>query len=143
MLVDQNDPDSMYAVVVEGIRINGVEVPPNTRIRREGIRARVLADGTRILSDGYPHLRDRRPPPGWAESISHLGLGMQVPLMADGRALGTLFAGWHRGSSHACAARAEADQVQTFGDFAALAVGCGGHGLTGWATLSPPRGRPH
>jgi hypothetical protein len=140
MLVDQNDPESMYAVVVEGIRIDGAEVPPNTRIPREGLRARVLADGKRILSDGYPHLRDRRPPPGWAESVSHLGLGMQVPLIADGRARGTIFAGWHRRSPHACAARAEADQVQTFADLAALALACRGHGLTAWTTLQSSEG---
>ncbi|MGW5361965.1 GAF domain-containing protein [Actinopolymorpha pittospori] len=137
-LADQNDPDSMDVVAFEGI--DGAEVPPNTRIRREGIRAHVLADGRRVLSDGYPHLKDRRPPPGWAESLSHLGLGMQVPLFADGRARGTLFAGWHRRSPHAYAARAEAAQVQTFADLAALALARRGHGLTGWTTFQSSEG---
>ena len=131
LLVDPNDPNSMYVVDFEGI---DCEIPPNTRIRREGIRARVLADGKRVLSDGYPHLKDIRPPPGWAESLSHLGLGIQVPLIADGRALGTLFAGWHKGSPHARAARAEADQVQTFADLAALTLACRDR-LSGLTTL--------
>ncbi|MGW5362707.1 GAF domain-containing protein [Actinopolymorpha pittospori] len=120
MLVDENDADSMYAVVFEGI--GGDEMPPDVRIPREGLLERVLADGKRIVSDDYTHLPGHQPPPIWAANISRVGLGMQVPLVADGQALGTVFAGWDRGSPHARTARAEAEQIQTFADLAALAL---------------------
>ena len=120
MLVDRLDPTSMYVVVFEGI--NDAYIPPDTRIPRAGLVARVLETRQRIVSDDYPHLTDHQAPPEWSEPLSQIGLGMQIPLIADREPLGTLFAGWHRGSPHAPAARADAEQVTTFADLAALAL---------------------
>ncbi|MGW5360754.1 GAF domain-containing protein [Actinopolymorpha pittospori] len=120
MLVDQLDPTSMYVVVFEGIE--GVGIPPDTRIPRRGLVEQALQSHQCVVSDDYPHLEGFQPPPEWLEPLSHIGLGVQVPLIAEGEGLGTLFAGWHRGSPRAPAARAEAEQVRTFADLAALAL---------------------
>lgn len=120
MLVDQDDPESMYVVTFEGI--DGAEAPPNPRIPRDGLLARVIVEGKRIVRADYPNLLGYRPPAGWAETLSRIGLGMQVPLVADGVPLGTLFVGWHRDSPYARAARADVEQVQAVADIVAPTI---------------------
>ncbi len=120
MLADPQDPDSCYVIVFEGLGM--ADAPPDLRIPRAGLLARVLATGQRIVSDDYPQQEGHDPPEIWAEALSSVGLGTLIPLGADGQVLGALFAAWRRGSPHERTAAAQIEQVQTLADLTALAL---------------------
>ena len=120
LLADPTDPDGVFVVVFEGGGI--VPAPPDLRIPRAGLLARVLDSGEPVVSDDYPHLPGHDPPQEWRNALAGVGLGMMVPFAADGKVLGTLFVAWRRGSPQAHLAREEVVQVQTFAALAALAL---------------------
>jgi len=120
ILIDPSDQDSLAVPVFEGVGMP--EVPPDMRIPRRGLVARVIESGNFIVSHDYPNEPGHNPPPAWAAPLSTIGLGMVMPLAPDGDVIGVLFAGWRRGSPHERLAAAEALQVQTFADLAALAL---------------------
>ncbi|WP_092654639.1 GAF domain-containing protein [Actinopolymorpha singaporensis] len=120
LLVDPSDTDSVHTVVFEGVGIPGV--PSDLNIPRQGLVASVIESGRRVVSADYARLEGHLPPSEWQAALSVVGLGMLIPLIADGQMLGVLFAAWRRGSPHENIAAGEVEQVQTFADLASLAL---------------------
>ncbi|MGW0231301.1 GAF domain-containing protein [Actinopolymorpha singaporensis] len=120
LLADPIDPGSVFVVVFEGGGL--VPAPPDLRIPRAGLLARVLDSGEPVVSDDYPNELGHDPPPAWQKALASVGLGMMLPLTTDGEVLGTLFVAWRRGSPDAPLAREEVVEVQIFADLAALAL---------------------
>ena len=120
LLADPTDPGAVFVVVFEGGGL--LPAPPDLRIPRAGLLARVLDSNEPVVSDDYPHELGHDPPPAWRNALAVVGLGMMLPLTTDGEVLGALFVAWRRGSTHAPLAREEVVQVQIFADLAALAL---------------------
>ncbi|MFD2081848.1 GAF domain-containing protein [Actinopolymorpha cephalotaxi] len=120
LLADPTDPGSVFVVVFEGGGL--VPAPPDLRIPRAGLLARVLDTGEPVVSDDYPNEPGHDPPAAWHNALAAVGLGMMLPLTTDGEVLGTLFVAWRRGSPQAPLAREEAVRIQIFADVAALAL---------------------
>ncbi|MET9023789.1 GAF domain-containing protein [Actinopolymorpha sp. NPDC004070] len=62
------------------------------------------------------------PPPEWRRAMTDIGLGIAIPLVASGEALGALVAVWRRGSDAERAATSEFDDVQMFASHAAAVL---------------------
>ncbi len=119
-LVDPADPEGMVTFdAVEGYgseELTGVHVP------RGGFLTEVLDTGRPVISPDFT--RDERfdQSSEWAELLSVLGLGIFVPLVAQGEMLGALAVSWRRGSPHERTATQEAGLVEAFAGQAALAL---------------------
>jgi GAF domain-containing protein len=119
ILVDSADLTSVSALAFEGI---DRPVPPGSRLPRQGLVAKALESGERIVSTDYTHQPGFQPPAEWADALSDVGLGMMIPLVTDKDVLGVLFVAWRRGSPHEKAAVNEVEYVQTFADLTAIAL---------------------
>ncbi|MGW5364056.1 GAF domain-containing sensor histidine kinase [Actinopolymorpha pittospori] len=109
-------------VNVEAVDGLGLEHFAGTPVPRQGAYGAVMDTGTSIVSSNITLEESFGPPPAFVEALSVLGLGMYIPLSANGTMLGALVAGWRRGSRYETAAAREAELVEIFAGAAAVSL---------------------
>lgn len=109
-------------VNVEAVNGLGLDHLAGTPVPRQGAYAAVMETGESIVSPNITLEESFSPPPGFAEPLSVLGLGMYIPLTATGTMLGAMVAGWRRGSRYETVAARETELVEIFAGAAAVAL---------------------
>lgn len=118
-LVDHSDPKTLVCEAVGGIDMAhwvGIRSP------RRGLLAVAIESGAPLVVPDLPSDERYDPPPEWRKAMTDVGMGMAIPLVASGEALGALVVVWRRGSAAERLAESEVDDVQMFATHAAAVL---------------------
>jgi signal transduction histidine kinase len=116
-------PESSEGVVIFAAADGyGGENLINTPVPMQGLTARVISTGQRIISENVTGEQGYDPPPEVLDLQANLGSGMYIPLTVAGKVLGVLVVGWRRGAPGDHISAQEVELVEMFAGQAALAL---------------------
>lgn len=120
ILLSPESPDGV--VIFAAADGYGGEQLLNTPVPLQGLTARVIGTGQRIVSEDVTGEEGYDPPPEVMDAQADLGPGMYIPLTVAGKVLGVLVVGWRRGAPGDHIAAQEIELVEMFAGQAALAL---------------------